>query len=207
MQTEMFSEPSWNCSRMKSCGVLESVTVLQNVPRLNATILLLTLSHQWAAFVSNSWWQSWLILRHLGVRLTAWAIRRLCVTLLHPTQRFELFGNILHHLIAISTKLFVLEPDFDVFVEMQQNKNVKNTCCSLAQSHTSEYLYIITKQAIDAIKAMVHTVNIKKFKEESCQKHWQNLITLAKVRANGRNCLSGRSRRRTPSGSRTNKVV
>ena len=42
------------------------------------------------------------------VRLMGRAVRLLSVvTLLHPTQRFERFGNILHHLIAQGLAQFV----------------------------------------------------------------------------------------------------
>jgi len=41
-------------------------------------------------------------------------------------------------------------------------ENVKNTRCSLVLTiATSEFLYLITNQAIDAVKAIVHTVNMK----------------------------------------------
>jgi len=35
----------------------------------------------------------------------------------------------------------------------------------------SEILYVITNHATDALKAVVHTREIQKVKEEECQKH------------------------------------
>jgi len=60
----------------------------------------------------------------------------------------------------ISTKLFfVFKSNFDSFAEEIHQK--KMSTIHVAVSHHTEFLYLITNQAPDAIKAIVHTVNMK----------------------------------------------
>jgi len=65
----------------------------------------------------------------------------------------------------ISTKLFfVLEPDFDISAEIHQQQEMLkiHVACSLAPYVVlSSSIYLITNQAVDAVKAIVHTVNMK----------------------------------------------
>ena len=74
---------------------------------------------------------------------------------------------------------------------------------------TSEFLYVITNHATDALKAIVHKVNMKfrKLKKNNARntnKTWQLSKT---VRASARIVLRGHSRGREASGSRTRKVL
>jgi len=82
---------------------------------------------------------------------------------------------------------------------------------------TSEFLYLITNDATDAIKAVVHMVNIKfrklkRIMSETLTKldnlSKRVLDNLSKrVRASARIVLHGHSCRRAVSGSRTKEVL
>ena len=74
---------------------------------------------------------------------------------------------------------------------------------------TSEFLYLITNDATDAIKAVVHMVNIKFRKLKRIMSEiLTKLDNLSKrIRASARIVLHGHSCRRAVSGSRTKEVL
>jgi len=53
----------------------------------------------------------------------------------------------------VSSKSFILNPNFYIFVEILQ--------LQFGITPTSEFLYVITNHATDATKAIIQTVNIK----------------------------------------------
>jgi len=70
----------------------------------------------------------------------------------------------------VSSKSFILNPNFYIFVEILQ--------LQFGITPTSEFLYVITNHATDATKAIIQTVNIKfrKLKKNNVRntnKTWQ----------------------------------
>ena len=95
------------------------------------------------------------------------------------------------------------------FAEIHQKKMLKNTCCSLAPYVLLSSSTFITNQTTAAIKAVIHTVNMKlrKLKKKNVintNKTWQ---LKQDSTASARNVLHGCAHKLTTSGSTTKQVL